>query len=765
MSCPLSRTRTPSQWHQGGYRGLTPFDGTLLAHMPAPLQREATRAYLSGLESIAHCQLSPSALTTPLRISYLSYDYRDHPMGHLTQGIITSHDPQRFQVIAASYGPDDGSKYRRRIQGGVSSFLDLQSLDEIEASCGRVAQAQPHILVDLMGLTRGTRPGLAALRPAPLVVNYLGYPSTMGASFTDYIIVDPVVAPVETATHSFSEKMVYMPAFYQANDYPPEAVMRPQPESSAPVSSPFVLCNLNNVDKLEPYSFTVWMAILRLLPQAVLHLLAPSPPSDMSIQARLGQEAASHGVDPSRLRFLNRVPKDDHLARLAGAYEGESACDLFVDTFIYGAHSTASDALWAGVPLLTMQGWGGSGDILGKFQSRVGTSLLEHLGLGATTAVSVKDFEDLAVRVGRERDVHRGIMAMGQRAALSQRAFDVPSTTSRLEKGNACDRRLPLPSPDVWWLYLMHELSCPCDIDIGDAAYQGMGEIYGLGFDPHHLVMGQPRLHSTLLDRLIDEVMAALGSGDSLRALKLTRRVVQGVPECADAWHLMGLAYLHEGVTTRAVESISRAIQLAPNVAFYHQNLAEAYVRAGKMREAREALIASLSLNPYETAAATRLQNLLFDQGDCQSEIQVFEQLVGFILGPDQPLSPEVSKFLQLHAVALVVCRRPEEAVTVLRHAVALFPDDYQAATKLAVCLEEAGLYQEAIDHFMAAVKLKNRVIRVDKGHTRQKRKRDRPTLAIYCDEYGQTWWEGWGPSSLGKGLGGSEEAVVFMAR
>jgi len=353
-------------------------------------------------------------------------------MGHLTQGIVTSHDSNNFHVVASSYGPNDRSKYRKRIEAGVGTFLDLRGMGEIEASCGVVSKAGPHILVDLMALTRGTRAGLAALRPAPLVVNYLGFPNTMGASFTDYIIVDRIIAPPETVLQSFSEKVVFLPGFYQANDYPLEAPVRMANRS---LEGHIVLCNLNNVDKLEPYSFTVWMAILRTLPNAVLHLLAPAPPSDEPAVERLREEAASHGVDPSRLVFPRRISKDDHLARLAGAYGEEPGCDLFVDTFIYGAHSTASDALWAGVPLLTINGWGGVGDLLGKFQSRVGASLLHHLSMETMVAFSAKDFEDLALVMVGEVDVHAGLITASREAAVTQKVFDVSYTTASLEAG------------------------------------------------------------------------------------------------------------------------------------------------------------------------------------------------------------------------------------------------------------------------------------------------------------------------------------------
>ena len=212
----------PDRWGRNGHRVLSPYDALLLPTTSSLLQLNLTRAYLSGLQSISHCSLAAPSSPHPLRLTYLSYDFRDHPMGHLTQGLVTSHNRSRFVVQAASYGPNDNSTYRERIEAGVQTFTDLEGQGEVQAACGGIAQWGPHILVDLMALTRGTRTGLAALCPAPLVVNYLGYPSTMASSFVDYVIVDPVVAPVETARQAFSERLVLLPHTYQANDYSPK---------------------------------------------------------------------------------------------------------------------------------------------------------------------------------------------------------------------------------------------------------------------------------------------------------------------------------------------------------------------------------------------------------------------------------------------------------------------------------------------------------------------------------------------------------------
>lgn len=381
--------------------------------------------------------LLPSPPPSPLRITYLSYDFRDHPMGHLTQGIVTSHTAGRVVVQAASYGPADNSTYRRRIASGVDRFDDMEGEGELQAACHRIAEAfGPHIVVDLMGLTRGTRTGLAALRPGPIVVNYLGYPGTMGSAFTDYILVDRTVAPPETAALGFSERLAVLPYTYQANDYSPSLPLAPLGNSSS--GGRLVLCNFNHVDKFEPTSFSLWMAVLRSLPSSELHLLRPSDSMAEPVTRHLLLEAAALGVHPSRIVFLPRVAKDRHVARLA------STCHLFLDTLTYGAHSTASDSLFAAVPLLTLQGWGGRGG-LGAFPSRVGASLLNGLGRSETVAVSLKDMEDLARRLGQP-DGRRGAgastnglrdgIARALAASLMHSAvFSVPAMTRVLERG------------------------------------------------------------------------------------------------------------------------------------------------------------------------------------------------------------------------------------------------------------------------------------------------------------------------------------------
>jgi predicted O-linked N-acetylglucosamine transferase (SPINDLY family) len=156
-----------------GLKALTPYDSTLLPHVSSGVHKALTAAYLGNLHHSARCSLG-NATAAPLRVAYMSFDFRDHAMGHLTQGLVSSHDRRAFHTIAASYGPDDDSPYRARVRSGVDTFLDLETTPDVQAACGLLAGEAPHIVVDLMGLTRGTRAGLAALRPAPIVVNYLG---------------------------------------------------------------------------------------------------------------------------------------------------------------------------------------------------------------------------------------------------------------------------------------------------------------------------------------------------------------------------------------------------------------------------------------------------------------------------------------------------------------------------------------------------------------------------------------------------------------
>ena len=317
-------------------------------------------------------------------MGYLSNDFRNHAVAHLTRGMFGCHDREQFEVWAYSYGPDDGSDYRRDIAQGCDQFVDLAALSASE-SARRIAADQIDILVDLMGHSGHARVEISALRPAPIQVNFLGFPGTMGAAFMDYFVTDPVATP-ERLRSSFGEQLVYLPHSYQVNDRQRAAVVDLfSREALGLPRSGFVFCCFNNNYKITPYTFDGWMRILQQAQGSVLLLYAEND----WVSTNLKKEAAARGINPERLIFGKPLPLHEYLARYRVA-------DLFLDTLPYNAHTTASDALWAGLPVLTCMG--------ASFAGRVAASLLQAIDLPELITTTPAQYEALAIALPQTRN-------------------------------------------------------------------------------------------------------------------------------------------------------------------------------------------------------------------------------------------------------------------------------------------------------------------------------------------------------------------------
>lgn len=326
-----------------------------------------------------------------LRIGYVSGDFRDHATAHLIRKLFQVHDREQFEVFGYSLRPGDGSRYWQDISQACDGFIELYDLSNAEAAA-RIAADGIEILVDLQGYTRFARPEIFALRPAPVQVAYLAYPGTLGARYIPYIIADPIVLP-EALRPLFSEQVIDLDCYQVNDDEQPIADTHLTRASAGLPEDRFVYCCFNTLYKIEPKVFAVWMRILRQVPGSVLWLLANDTGRGTD---RLRAAAAGHGIAPERLVFAPRWPKAEHLER-------HRLADVFLDTFIVNAHTTASDALWAGLPIVTYAGE--------TFQSRVCTSLLSALGLQEWLTWSKDEYERLAVALaldpGRLRDFRK----------------------------------------------------------------------------------------------------------------------------------------------------------------------------------------------------------------------------------------------------------------------------------------------------------------------------------------------------------------------
>ena len=372
--------------------------------------------YARGVEPVTRKLPAPAdAKNAPLRIGYLSRDFRDHPVGQLVANTFAMHDRARVEVHAFSYGRADGSTYRQAIADGVDHFVDAHAQTDAEMAAS-IARAGIQVLVDLGGHTTGNRLAVLARRPAPVQVHYLGFPATTGAPYIDYFITDHVATPPELRAE-FTEKPAYLPHCFMVSDGADalkgagEPVSREQFPAAATV-----FCNFNNASRITREIFQAWMEILREVPQGILWLQGAGTPNVANLQ----KEARACGIDPARLVFAARVPgKRQHLARLGRA-------DLVLDTVgWHNGHSSTSDALWAGVPVLTAPAK--------HFAGRVAASLVTGAGLPELVRRDRDDYVQTAIKLGNDR---AELAALKHKLAENQHSapfFDTRQTVRELE--------------------------------------------------------------------------------------------------------------------------------------------------------------------------------------------------------------------------------------------------------------------------------------------------------------------------------------------
>jgi predicted O-linked N-acetylglucosamine transferase (SPINDLY family) len=324
-----------------------------------------------------------------LRIGYLSSDFRIHAVAYLIVELFELHDRSRFEVYGYSTGIDDKSDIRKRIAAAFDRFVECEAGRQIDVA-KTIHDDEIDILIDLNGYTRNNGIRILARRPAPIQVNYLGYPGTMGVDFVDYIIADPTVLPRQQQKF-YSEKVVYLPDCYQVNDSKrPIADRTPSRSVCELPETGFVFCCFNRPEKITPTLFDIWMRLLANVPGSVLWLLGRNE----TMSANLGREAQARGIDSSRLVFAPRLLLPAHLSR-------HRLADLFLDTLPYNAHTTMSDALWAGLPALTCIG--------DTFAGRVGASLLRAIDLPELITTSLAEYEARALALARSPDELAGL--------------------------------------------------------------------------------------------------------------------------------------------------------------------------------------------------------------------------------------------------------------------------------------------------------------------------------------------------------------------
>ena len=348
-----------------------------------------------------------------IRIGYYSADFHNHATAYLMAELFEQHDKNNFELIAFSFGPDQKDEMRQRLSKAFDQFIDVRFRNDKEvASLSRDMKID--VAVDLKGFTQDQRMGIFSYRPAPIQVNYIGYPGTMAAEYIDYIIADPILIPIESQQH-YLEKVAYLPNSYQVNDR--HRVIADKVFTKEELSLPkdgFVFCCFNNNFKITPHTFNGWMRILKAVEGSVIWLLEDNPTAGINLR----KEAQTRGIDPNRLVFAKRMKLPEHLAR-------HRAADLFINTLPYNAHTTASDALWAGLPMITCMGE--------SFASRVAASLLNAIELPELITTTQKQYEALAIELATTPEKLRSIKQKLERNKLTTALFDTPRFTKHIE--------------------------------------------------------------------------------------------------------------------------------------------------------------------------------------------------------------------------------------------------------------------------------------------------------------------------------------------
>jgi len=398
-----------------GEKIINPFQ--LLALNDDPLlQRQCAEIYARD-QHPANPILGPipkQARKEKICIAYYSADFRNHPTAHLTAQLYELHDKARFEVIAFSFGQNDKSVMRSRLSKAFNQFIDATGMSDKEiAMLSRKLGVD--IAIDLGGFTLDNRTDIFAYRAAPIQVNYLVYAGTMGTKYMDYIVADETLIPL-ASQHFYSEKVAYLPNSYQVNDS--TRIITDKKLTRQHLGLPekgFVFCCFNNNHKIVPASFDMWMRILGALDDSILWLLE----DNAAAAENLKKEALSRGIDGDRLIFAKRTSPAEHLMRHCSA-------DLFLDTLPYNAHTTASDALWMGLPVLTLMGE--------SFAGRVAASLLNAVDLPELITRTPKEYEALAIDLAINPESLEAIRSRLERNRLSKPLFNTPLFTQSLEE-------------------------------------------------------------------------------------------------------------------------------------------------------------------------------------------------------------------------------------------------------------------------------------------------------------------------------------------
>jgi predicted O-linked N-acetylglucosamine transferase (SPINDLY family) len=525
----------------------------------------------------------PTAKQTPQKsnyqhskicIAYVSADFREHAVSILMAELFELHDKNRFEVFAISLQPETTTSLGQRVKNAFTQFIDVTDKSDVEVA-QLIESLEIDIAVDLMGFTANSRTAIFAYRPAPIQINYLGYPGTMGVDYMDYIVADAYLIP-PGLQHYYSEKIIYLPDCFQVNDskrFVPTQIPT-RAELGLPQNS-FVFCALNGSYKFTPLFFEVWMNLLKAVPDSVLWLFADTP----MVENHLRHEAVKRGVAVERLIFAKKVVYQSYLANYPLA-------DLFLDTLPFNGGTTVSDALWMGLPVLTCSGE--------AFAARMAGSLLNALGLPELITDNLRDYENKAIQLATTPNLLADI-----RAKLAEHK-----------------KTYPLFNPAIFCQHL-------------ESAYTTIWERHQRDEPPISFAVSASASNIAApvvsLPALFNTAQQQRNAGNFAQAEAIFRQVLAQQPNHAEALHWLGITYYQTGKNAAAIELIKKSIALNPESSIYYCNFGVVLSAQKQIAAAIAAYQQSLRLKPDNASALSNLGNAYTDVCQFDAAIQCYQ--------------------------------------------------------------------------------------------------------------------------------------------
>jgi len=535
-----------TQWQHSGNIVPNAFSFLMWSDNPAA-QQQCAKAYIKSIipKELKPINAIPIADGERIKIAYLSSDFRDHPVAHLTAELYELHDRTKFEITAIAYGSDDSSPMRQRLINAFDHFHVVGNMNDDQVA-RLIASKGIHIAVDLMGHTQGARPAVLARRPAPIQISYLGYIGTMGSTFIDYIIVDNFSAPPSLQPY-FNERLVHLPCYMVIDTQREIAADTPTKTACDLPEEGFIFCSFNNPYKITPEIFDIWMRCLTAVPGSVLWLLG----DNKWAQENLRNEARNRGIDPARLLFAARTNSANHLAR-------QRLADLFLDTLPINAGATASDALWVGLPVLTCAGT--------SFIARMGGGLVHAAGLPELVTQSLEEYESLAIQLAqapaRLAEIKNKLIANRESAKL----FNSKAFCHHFEAALT-----------TMWNRWSDSINC------------------------------NMKTNAHTVKNMLNEAVALHQQNNLDAAEKGYLEVLEVNPQEANALQLFGVINAQRGDLDKAINYLQQAIEISPNVDAYY-NLGNCLYGLQQYEKALSSYQHALSMDPNHANAQCNMK-------------------------------------------------------------------------------------------------------------------------------------------------------------